>query len=84
MIIRSLCFFIVICNLSSAQRARQNQQQESCGIARDDAENHNIFYQGQWPFTAAVYHSVIGELNFICGGTIISKIFVVSGEFYIT
>jgi hypothetical protein len=81
MIIRSIFFFIVICNLSLAQRERQNKQQESCGIAREDAENPNIFYQGQWPFTAAIYHSINGELNFICGGTILSKVFVVSGEF---
>lgn len=68
---------IIVFNICFAQRARQNQ--ESCGIAKNDAESNNI-YQGQWPFIAAIYHSVNGQLNFICGGTIISKVFVVSGE----
>lgn len=87
--IAKLCvvfIFIVLCltaiSFSSAQKQNNeyNNNRVECGIAKQDAESAHQLYQGQWPFTAAVYHLLNDQLTFLCGGTIVSRAFIITGK----
>lgn len=55
-----------------------NTNYESCG-ATDLSIYQNKVHQGQWPFVASIYHVKNYKINFLCGGTIISKFAVITG-----
>lgn len=57
-----------------------NNNRVECGIAKQDAESDKL-YQGQWPFTAAIYHLLNNQVTFLCGGTIVSRIFIITGKY---
>lgn len=42
-------------------------------IGGDDAE------KGEYPWIAAIYNTSLGQKMYICGGTIISKLYIISG-----
>lgn len=88
--IAKCCGIFIILNLflnsSLANKNIKNNNNNGrgeCGIAKQDATVPGNLYQGQWPFTAAIYHLLNDQLTFLCGGTIISKIFIITGKIFV-
>lgn len=52
---------------------------DECG-ATDLSIYRNTIHHGQWPFVALIYYVNHDRIRFICGGTIISKFAVITGE----
>lgn len=51
------------------------------GCGRTDLSIYsNSIHHGQWPFVASIYHVFNDKIQFICGGTIVSKFAIMTGE----
>lgn len=79
--LKFLIFISVIAINSAAnktERAKRWVNENNCGIAGAGSESQYINH-GQWPFVAAVFEVVDGRAYFMCGATIISKHFILTG-----
>jgi secreted trypsin-like serine protease len=58
---------------------------DSCGLAalvQPLIVNGNAVKRGVWPWLTAIFQITDSGLEFICGGTLISKNHVITGNFF--
>jgi hypothetical protein len=73
------CVAISIVTNDAVINVKRWGNQEECG-ATDLSIYKNSIHHGQWPFVASIYYVNNDRIRFICGGTIISKFAVMTGE----
>lgn len=67
----------------SANRSRRSG--DTCGVSKSESGlivRGKNFPRGTFPWIVALLHTRTKPPQFFCGGTLISKIFVVSGEYF--
>ena len=76
-------FVVLLCSMVTvaydAKKSKYKACEGECG-ATDLSIYRNTIHHGQWPFVALIYFVNDDRIRFICGGTIISKFSVITGE----
>jgi hypothetical protein len=76
-----LCSLIIVISAEAKELKRPKQwvNEKECGTT-DNSVYQNSVHHGQWPFLASIYYIKNNRISFVCGGTIISKFAVITGE----
>jgi hypothetical protein len=72
-----ICVAFSIVTVDGVVNSKRWTTNDECGVA-----NFGVYRNptGQWPFVALIYYINQERIYFVCGGTIISKSAIITGE----